>query len=340
MKIIFFSCKKYEEPYLEKANINSYELTFIRESLSKNTAALAEGYDVISIFANDDASSEVLEVLHQKGINKISIRSVGYDNADLKKANELNMRIANVPEYSPEAVAEHAIAMMLSLSRNIIRADKQIKEHDYSIDKLIGFNLNKKTIGIIGVGKIGLAVAKILKGFGCNLLGYDIRPDKDLSKQIPVEFTTLENLCRNADIISIHTPLTQETKHLIDERLLGMMKYNVMIINTARGAIVNTKDIIKHLKSKHIGYYGMDVYEKEKGIFFINHLGKEVEDADLLTLMNMSNVLITPHQAFATTEAIEKIAEITFHNISCWSRSEVSENEVTTKHQITVAVKS
>ncbi len=329
MKILFYSCKKFEESYLEKANINRHEIKFIREPLNKTTAVLSKGYDVISVFTQDDVTADVLKILQQNEVYKITTRAVGIDNIDIKKAIELNIKVANVPEYSPEAVAEHTIAMMLTLSRNIVRAEKQIKEYDYSIDRLIGFNLQGKTVGIIGVGKIGRSVAKILKAFGCQLLGYDIKKNKKEINDIPVAFTSLENLCRNADIITIHTPLSEETKYMIDDKLLSMMKYNVMIINTARGAIINTKDIIKHLKSKHIGSFGMDVYEKEKGIFFINHLGKKIEDEDLETLMEMPNVLITPHIAFATVEAIEKIAETTFHNISCWAKNTISENEVT-----------
>lgn len=329
MKILFFSTKKYEESYLEKANINRYEIKFIKEPLNKETVTLSKGYNIVSVFTQDEVSADVLKMLKQFNVTKVATRAAGFDNIDVTEANKLNIIVANVPEYSPEAVAEHTVAMMLVLSRNIIRAEKQVKEHDYSIERLIGFNLKGKTIGIIGVGKIGRSVAKILNGFECKLLGYDIAPDKKLLRNIPLEFTNLEKLCRNADIITLHTPLNEETKYLIDDALLGIMKYNVTIINTARGAIINTKDIIKHLKSRHIGAFGMDVYEKEKGIFFINHFGKKMEDDELQILMEMPNVLITPHIAFATVEAIEKIADVTFHNINCWAKNISSENEIT-----------
>ncbi|MBU3713729.1 MAG: 2-hydroxyacid dehydrogenase, partial [Ferruginibacter sp.] len=199
---------------------------------------------------------------------------------------------------------------------------------NYSLDGLVGFNLYQKTVGIIGVGKIGKALAKIMNGFECRILGYDIDPDVETEKKYNITYTSLEHLCRSADIISLHLPLSDATKHLINEKTLKLMKYNVMIINTARGAIINTKDLIKHLKSKHIGYAGLDVYENEKGIFFMNHYGKKVEDRYLLELLEMPNVLITPHQAFATTESLERIAQITFHNLYCWANQLTLLNEL------------
>ena len=259
MKTLFYSTKDFEQPYLEAASDNPQEVTFIKEALSPQSADKAKGFDAVSIFTGDDASSDVLKILHTNGVRFIAIRGTGYDNIDLNKAMELCIAVANVPAYSPYAIAEHAVALMLSLNRKLIIAGKQVHAGNFTTNNLIGFDLHEKTIGIIGVGKIGSVLVKIMHGFGCRILGYDIHENKELSKKYGLEYVDLPALCREANIISIHTSLTPATKHMINKKLIGLMQKGTMLINTSRGACVDTADIIKGLESGQIGYYGADV---------------------------------------------------------------------------------
>lgn len=329
MKTLFYSTKDFEQPFLEAACGDKQEVTFIKEALSLQSADEAKGFDVVSIFTGDDASADVLEILHKNGVRFIAIRAAGYDNTDIKKAMELCIAVANVPAYSPYAIAEHAVALMLALNRKIIIADKQVHAGNFTTKSLIGFDLHEKTVGIIGTGKIGSVLVKIMHGFDCRLLGYDIHEDKELTKKYGLEYVDLPALCREANIISIHTCLTPATKYMINKKLIGLMQRGTMLINTSRGACVNTADIIKGLENGHIGYYGADVYENEKGIFFYDFTGKELKDAVLEKLLLMPNVIITPHQAFATHEALTNIATTTFYNIDCWKKNKRSPNELT-----------
>ena len=329
MKILFYSTKDFEQPYLETSNFRKEETVFIKEALGLQTADRAKGFDTVSIFTGDDASSAVLEALHKNGVRFIAIRAAGYDNVDLKKATELGIVVANAPEYSPYAIAEHAVALILALNRKIITADKQVHQQNFTTSNLVGFDLNRKTIGIIGVGKIGGVFAKIMHGFGCRLLGYDIKENRELKDKYGLEYVDLPALCREANIISVHTCLTPGTKYMINKKLIGLMQRGVMLINTSRGGCVNTVDVIEALKNGHIGYYGADVYENERGVFFYDHSAKELKDAMLKELLAMPNVLITPHQAFATQEALSNIAITTFNNIECWKNNKRSKNELT-----------
>jgi len=329
MKILFYSIKDFEQPYLETFNYRNEEIVLSKDSLDLQTADKAKGFDVISIFTGDDASSIVLEALQKKGVKFIATRAAGYDNIDIKKAAELGIAVANVPEYSPYAIAEHAVALILALNRKIIIADRQVHQQNFTTGNLIGFDLNRKTVGIIGLGKIGSVFAKIMHGFGCRLLGYDIRENKELAQQYGVEYVDLPALCREANVISIHTGLTPATKYMINRKLIGLMQRGVMLINTSRGACINTQDVIDGLENGHIGYFGADVYENEKGVFFYDHSGKEIKDAMLKKLLTLPNVLMTPHQAFATQEALSNIAETTFHTIDCWKNNKRSANELT-----------
>ena len=331
MKTLFFSTRDYEISYLKEAIINQEEVKFIKEELSLETIDSAKGFDAISIFVGDDATENVLQKLSEFGIKRIAIRAAGYDNVDLKKASSLNISVANVPEYSPYAIAEHAVTLMLALNRKIVTGSKQVFRRNFTINNLIGFDLNNKTVGIIGVGKIGSILAKIMHGFGCNLLGYDIKKNELLEKEFGLKYVDLETLCKSSDIISIHTSLTPETKYLINKKLLDFMLPNAIIINTSRGACVNTIDIIDSLENNKIGAYGADVYEKEKGIFFNDYTYKELKDDVLKKLLAMPNVLITPHQAFATKEALTNIAATTAYNIECWSKKIKSKHELTSE---------
>jgi D-lactate dehydrogenase len=332
MKILFYSVKDFEEQYLRTANRNGYEIHFTANPLSINTIGMAQGYDIISIFTGDDASAQVLEYLHKAGIKFIAVRAAGYDNVDINKASELGIGVANVPEYSPYAIAEHALAMMMALNRKLIVANSQVHIQDFTVSRLIGFDMHGKTIGIIGTGKIGSTLIRLLQGFGCRLIAYDITESEELKSRCGVNYVPLNTLCRESDIISIHTCLTPSTKYMINEDMVRQMKPGVMLINTSRGACVNTKDVIYYLKNGHIGYYGADVYEKEKGLFFYDWSDKKLDDPMLKSLLALPNVLITPHQAFATVEALTNIATTTFLNIFCQIHETENGNILTNNH--------
>lgn len=328
MKALFYSIQKFEVAYYLNTKSDG-EIKMISESLNAQTAILAKGFEIISIFTNDDASAEIIDLLYTLGVKHITIRAAGFDNVAIKRADEIGINVANVPAYSPHAIAEHTIGMILTLNRKYILADKQVKAHDFTIDKLIGFNLYKKKIGIIGTGRIGAIVTKILHGFGCEIYGYDVNPNNELKELYKIKYTTLENLCAQSDIITLHTPLNERTRYLINEKLIKQMKPNIMIINTSRGSVVKTADIIQYLENGQIGYFGMDVYEKEKGIYFYNHQYQSLQDSNLLKLIKMENVLITSHQAFATEEALENIASTTKFNIKCFDKNVYCKNELT-----------
>jgi len=295
--------------------------------LNMRTVQRADGFDCVSIFTSDDASAPVIRKLKQAGVKYIAVRATGFDNVDIKEAENCGITVANVPKYSPFAVAEHATALILALERNIVIADEQVHNFNFLIDDLVGSDIHGKTVGIIGTGRIGSAMCHIMDGFGCKVLAYDLQKDQSLERI--AKYVSLDELCEKADIISLHIPLNQNTRHLINKSLISRMKDNVMIINTARGAIVNTDDIIAGLRNGKIGYYGADVYESEKGIFFndLSHSG--LNDDKLKELMAMKNVLITPHQGFATMQAITNIAFTTFMNVRCWSRGISSPYELT-----------
>ncbi len=331
MKTIIYSTKDFERSYLLQANRMNHELTLREEALNEHTADLAQGHEAVVVFTGDDVSAGVVEKLYAAGVKYIAIRAVVYDNVDINKAEELGIAAANVPEYSPYAVAEHAVALMLALNRKLIIANKQVHHHNFTVGNLVGFDLHKKTVGIVGTGRIGGVTAGILHGFGCRLLGYDIKENKALSEQYGMQYVDLKTLCRESDIISLHTPLNTATKYLINKELTDEMKQGVMLINTARGAVMNTQHIIEALESGKIGYLGTDVYEKEKGIFFYDYSNNHIKDEMLKKLMHFPNVIVTPHQAFATQEALSNIADTTFYNIDCWSQYKLTENELTAK---------
>ena len=330
MKTLIYSAKDFEIPYLEEANKRKHKLTFIKESLSSKTAMKAVGYEAISIFSADEACFLTLEKLKDFGVKYIALRSVGYDNVNLREASRLGIRVANVPAYSPFAIAEHAVSLLLTLNRKIIESNTRVKHFNFNLNNLIGFDLNNKTVGIIGTGKIGSVMAKIMSGFGCNILAHDIIENKDLSNSYNLQYVPLKTLCQEADIISIHLPLNGETHYLIDEDLIEEMKEGVLIINTARGAILNTASIINGLKKGIIGGLGIDVYENETDIFFKDH-SLDIPSDDLFIKLNaMPNVLITGHHAFLTEEALTQIAETSIYNLDCWKEGRETENELTT----------
>jgi D-lactate dehydrogenase len=337
MKIVFFDAHTFEQDSFNAANTGAqdkgaHELIFLKPSLNAQTAELARGADVVSVFVNDIASAEVLDKLHALGVKFLALRSAGFNHVDLKRAQELGFRVANVPEYSPYAVAEHAIALMLALNRKLIRANNRIRDLNFSLDGLVGFDMHGKTAGVVGTGKIGAIVANILHGFGCKLLCYDISPNTEIAQRTGAEYVSLEQLCRESDIITLHTPLLPETKHLIHQERIQTMKPGVMLINTSRGGLVNTVDVIKGLKNGIIGYLGLDVYEQEQGLFFNDFSDTILQDDVIARLMTFPNVLITSHQAFLTHTALHNIAETTLANITCWAEGKESANELSQKH--------
>lgn len=329
MKILIYSAKDFEIPFLERANNEVHQVKYIPERLTAKTAILAMGFDAISIFSADIASSEVLERLKGFGINYIALRSTGYDNINLTTAKKLGIKVANAAGYSPHAIAEHAVSLLLALNRNLIRANEQVHTYNFSLSNLVGFDLHKKTVGIVGVGRIGKTIAKIMHGFGCEILANDLYKNEEAEKNYQISYTDLEYLCKESDVIFLCIPLNSQTHHLIDVNYIQHMKKEVILINIARGAIVNTKDVLQALESNKISGYGADVYEEESGIFFYDHSKDKPEDELLKRLIEQPNVLLTPHQAFATKEALMTIAATTFYNVNCWQQNIPSKNELT-----------
>ena len=328
MKILFYSTKDFEQSYLLAANTKNFLIRMTELPLSKETCERAKGFETISVFTGDDVSAPVIEKLNDYGVRFIAVRAAGYDNVDLAKAKELGIQVANVPEYSPYSIAEHALTLMMALNRKIITADEQVHQQNFTVSNLIGFDLHGKTVGIIGTGKIGSKLIRILHGFGCRLLGYDIKRDNVLVKDFGLEYVDLDVLCRESDIISLHTCLTEQTRYLINKDRIELMKPGVMLINTSRGGCINTSDVLYYLENGHIGYFGADVYEKERGLFFHDWSGKKINDTVFKRLLTLPNVLITPHQAFATREALTNIADTTFYTIGCWADNKTSGNEL------------
>ena len=328
MKILMYSIYAFDKPFIENAKHGKLEIEYTNQPLNEDTVKLAEGFEGISLFTPDNASAIVLEKLYFYGVRYIALRSVGYDYVDLKKARALGIKVANVPAYSHYSVAEHAVTLLLALNRKIILGQKLMQMGDYRLDHLVGFDLHGKKIGIIGTGKIGTAFAKIMHGFGCQISACDPQENEELIQQIDINYTTLEEVCTTSDVISVHCPLNHETKYMFNKSNFSLMKKGVLFINTARGTIVNTEDLIDALKMGNIGAAGLDVYEKEKTIFFGNHINKKLEDHLYTILRSFPNVLITGHQGFLTNEALEGIAQTTIVNFNAWAYNGLSENEL------------
>lgn len=317
MRVVAYSIKGFEKELLAKANRKKHDITLISNALSQETAAYAEGKDAIIIFTNDDVSAPVIHQLADLGIKYIATRSVGTDHIDRETAAERNIKIANVPSYSPQAIAEFAVTLALALNRKLLISAEQSRNFNFTIDSQIGFNFHKKTVGIVGLGHTGLAAASIFKWFGCRLLGFDPAP---ISTPGFIERIDLETLFKESDIISLHAALVPSTHHLINAQTISKMKKGVMLINTSRGALIKTEDALKALESGQIGYLGLDVYENEKGFFFFDHQHSGKRDPLLERLMEHPNVIVTPHQAFLTREAVEEIAVQTIHVLDLWQK--------------------
>jgi len=328
MKVLVYSAKDFEIKNLEKWNGSKHKIKFVPDTLDTKTAVMAAGYDAISIFSNDDACLVVLEILHELGVKYITLRSTGYNNISVKSAKRIGFKVAYAPEYSPNAIAEHAVGLLLALNRKLLQADAQVKQYNFTLDNLIGFDLNGKTVGIFGTGKIGSILVKIFHAFGCKVVANDVKRNHYLENHYNLEYLPLEELCKKSDIISINAPLNYETHHIFDEPLFLAMKEGAIVINTARGGIVKTEDVMAALKSGHLGGYVADVYEYERGIFFKDNSKTGINDELLKELIALPNVLLTPHQAFATKEALERIAETTIYNLDCWEEDKVCKNEL------------
>lgn len=316
MKVAVFSAKPYDRQFLGQVNQKyAHELKFLTAGLDAQTAGLANGFEAVCVFVNDRLDRETIQILSSQGIKLIALRCAGYNNVDLEAAAEFGLAVVRVPAYSPHAVAEHAIALILTLNRQIHRAYYRVREGNFALNGLLGFDLHGRTVGIIGTGKIGRLTGQILHGFGCRILAYDLYPNLEFAEQFG-EYVSLEDLLSQSDIISLHCPLTEDNYHLIDAPAIALMKPGVMLINTSRGGLIDTKAAIRGLKSKQIGYLGLDVYEQEGKLFFEDLSGEIIQDDVFQRLLTFPNVIITGHQAFFTAEAMNNIAETTLSNIT------------------------
>lgn len=313
MKIAFFSSQPYDKVFFDKYN-RSFQLEYYETALDKHTVNVLNDTEVVCVFVNDKLTKEVIELLYAKGVKIIALRCAGFNNVDLETAKRLNIAVCRVPAYSPEAVAEHTMAMLLTINRKTHKAYNRVREQNFSLNGLLGFNLHGKTIGIIGTGKIGKAFINIVKGFGSNILAYDLYPDKVLASQ-GINYVPLNTLLKESDIISLHCPLTPDNHYLINTATLAKMKQGVTIINTSRGGLLNTVDVIDALKSKKVGALCIDVYEQEEKLFFKDLSENIIEDDNIQRLMSFPNVLITAHQAFFTEEALSEIAQVTLNSV-------------------------
>jgi D-lactate dehydrogenase len=328
MKVMIFDTHSYDREQLCLANqAFNHELNFYEGRLTEKSVSIADGYPAICAFVNDHLNREVLTTLKHNGTQLIALRSAGYNHIDLKAAQELGLKVVRVPEYSPYAVAEHAVALLLTLNRKLHKAFNRVREGNFSLDGLVGFDLHQKTVGVIGTGKIGRVFIQIMLGFGCKVLAHDPKPDQALQTQ-GISYVGMDELFKQSDIVSLHCPLFPETKHLINEKTLGMMKPGSILINTSRGKLIETKAMIAALKNGRLGGAGLDVYEEEEHYFFNDHSGEVVNDDILARLMTFPNVLLTSHQGFLTKEALSNIAQVTLTSVTDFEAGRPLKNEV------------
>lgn len=328
MRVAVFSTHRYDRTYLDAANgVHGHELTYLEPRLDPSTAKLADGHDAVCAFVNDSLSAEVLEILHQAGIRLVTMRAAGFNNVDLDAAARLGIAVTRVPAYSPYAVAEHTIALMLAVQRRLHRSYNRVREGNFALDGLMGFDLRNKRVGIIGTGRIGQIVARIMRGFGCSLLAYDPYPNDEV-RDYGARYVDLDTLFAECDVITLHCPLTPETHHIIDADALRKTKPGVMIVNTSRGALIDTPAVLDALKDGRIGNLALDVYEEEGDLFFEDLSDKVITDDVFARLLTFPNVFVTAHQAFFTDEAMTNIAETTLANAAAFDRGELSGNEL------------
>jgi D-lactate dehydrogenase len=329
MKIAIFSTKSYDRDSLTAANsVHNHELCFFETQLNRRTALLAKDIPVVCPFVNDEADAEILKILAANGTCLLALRAAGFNNVDLKAAAELGIAVVRVPAYSPYAVTEHTVALILMLNRKLYRAYNRVRDDNFSLEGLLGSDLHGGTIGIIGTGKIGMVFARIMHGFGCLLLGYDKFPNPQFEAIGTAQYVELSELLAKSDVISLHCPLTSENYYLIDTEAIEQMKPGVMLINTSRGGLVDTEAVIAGIKSAKIGYLGIDVYEQEADLFSEDLSGTIIQDDNFQLLKSFPNVVITAHQAFFTQNALQAIAETTLANVTEFAQRQVLTNQI------------
>jgi len=329
MRIAMFDTHRYERESFDRANASfGHAISYFETRLGRDTAALARDHEAVCSFVNDRVDEPTIETLRQVGVRLIALRSAGFNHVDLAAAARAGLPVVRVPEYSPYAVAEHAAALVLALNRKVHRSYARVREWNFSLDGLVGFDLHAKTVGVVGTGRIGRVAARIFRGFGCRVLAFDLRPDTGFASELDVEYVGLPELYRRSDIVTLHVPLTPGTHHMVDAAALESMKPGGMIINTGRGALIDSKALVGALKSGHLGAAGLDVYEEEEGVFFEDLSSQVLQDDVIASLLTFPNVLITSHQAFLTREALSSIAATTLENVTCFERGEPLKNEV------------
>ncbi|NEO85017.1 MAG: 2-hydroxyacid dehydrogenase [Spirulina sp. SIO3F2] len=329
MKVAIFNARGYDRQFLNAANTHSnHEFIYFETGLEAKTAPLAAGCGAVCVFVNDDLGAETLHKLSALGVKFVTLRCTGFNNVDLPVAAELGIQVARVTAYSPYSVAEHTVALMLMLNRKLYRAYNRVRDDNFALDGLMGFDLHGRTAGIIGTGKIGRIVAKILHGFGCRILGYDPYPHPDFESLGDTQYVGLPQLLAEADIVSLHCPMTPENHHLINPETIAQMKPGTMLINTSRGGLIDTPAVITGIKSGQIGYLGIDVYEDERGIFFQDLSDTVIQDDTFQLLQSFPNVIITGHQAFLTADAVSQICATTIANLDDFAAGRPCKNAI------------
>lgn len=330
MKVTFFGTQPYDrESFDRMSGAYSLEITYHRSHLNSRNVALAQGADAVCIFVNDEADAETIRALSSLGVRLIALRCAGFNNVDMKAALEHGISVVHVPAYSPHAVAEHAVALMMSLNRKVHRAYWRTRDGNFTLHGLLGFDMNGKTAGIVGTGRIARALISILKGFGMEILAYDPYPDEEYAITANINYVPLDELYQRSDVISLHCPLTDRTRYMINGVAIGRMKTGVMLINTGRGGLINTEALIDGLKQRKIGSAGLDVYEEEAAYFYEDTSDSVMNDDVLARLLSFNNVILTAHQAFFTVEALDNIAHTTLQSINDFAEQRTLTNEVT-----------
>lgn len=328
MKVAMFSTKSFDREYFDRFNkVTNHDITYYEAPLNIRTTNLAQGFGAVCVFVNDQVDGTVIEKLKELDVKLIALRCAGFNNVDLQKAKEREIPVVRVPAYSPHAVAEHAVALILTLNRKTHKAFNRIREHNFSLERLVGFDLHQKTVGVVGTGQIGAIFCRNMLGFGCKVIAFDQYPNAELEAS-GVQYVSFEDLLANSDIISLHCPLTPETFHLIGKKQLFAMRKGVMLINTSRGALINTKAAVKALKNGQLGYLGIDVYEQEEHLFFRDLSERIIQDDLISRLLTFPNVLITAHQGFFTNEALEEIAKVTLDNLTEFDNGDLLKNQL------------
>ncbi|OQS33269.1 2-hydroxyacid dehydrogenase [Chromobacterium haemolyticum] len=329
MRIAVFDAKNYDRQALEAANQNHHhQLQFFEPRLSLDTVGLVQGVAAVCPFVNDRLDAAVVAKLAAAGVRLVTLRCAGYNGVDLAACRQHGIAVTRVPAYSPHAVAEHAFALLLAVVRRIHKSYTRVREMDFSLDGLVGFDLHGKTMGVLGAGRIGQATMSIARGFGMRVLAYDLYPNAELAASLGCEFVSLEDIWRQADVISLHLPLTAESRHLINRETLGRMKPGAVLINTSRGGLVDTAALLEALKAGRLSGVGLDVYEMEEGVFFENLSESGLQDDQLARLLTFPNVLVTSHQGFLTREALMNIADTTLGNAGAFERGEALVNAI------------